>query len=239
VRPGGGDDSRAGAFAEAATLYDHALVNVFDPFERGNLLCERSRMLLASGDPAAAIAPLQEGVELLEEAGHSLTAKLLIVLGSVQLALGEHQAALDAFERARLMLETALPGPDLALLYARLAMWHDSNLEGEAGLACADRALALAEESDAKHARAAALIYRGAALCELGRRDEGVAVIDRGIVEAMRLRLPEEFGAGIIISALQKALAMRAGELSSVIDLIRSGARALNVGRPRGVGFAH
>ena len=97
--------SRAGAFAEAATLYDHALVNVFDPVERGNLLCERSRMLLASGDPAAAIAPLQEGVELLEEAGQSLTAKLLIVLGSVQLALGEHQAALDAFERARVVLK--------------------------------------------------------------------------------------------------------------------------------------
>ncbi|OBJ88472.1 hypothetical protein A9W97_15565 [Mycobacterium gordonae] len=222
--------SRAGAFAEAATLYDHALVNVVNPVERSNLLCERSRMLLASGDPAAAIAPLQEGVELLGEAGNALTAKLLIVLGSVQLALGEHQAALDAFERARLILENALPGPDLALLYARLAMWHDSNLEGAAGLACADRALALAEASDAKPARAAALIYRGAALCELGRRDEGIAVIDRGVAEAMRLRLPEEFGAGIIISVFQKALAMRAGELASVVDLIRSGARALNVG---------
>lgn len=223
-------NSRAGAFAEAAALYDHALVNVDNPVERGNLLCERSRMLLASGDPAAAIAPLEEGVELLEGAGNGLAAKLLIVLGSVQLALGQQQGALDAFERARLILETALPGPDLALLYARLAMWHDSNLEGEAGLACADRALALAEQSDAKHARAAALIYRGAALCELGRRDEGIAVIDRGIAEAVRLRLPEEFGAGVIISVLQKALAMRAGELSSVVGLIRSGARALNVG---------
>lgn len=222
--------SRAGAFAEAAMLYDHALVNVVNPVERGNLLCERSRMLLASGDPAAAIAPLQQGVELLGESGNALTAKLLIVLGSVQLALGAHQAALDAFEGARLILETALPGPDLALLYARLAMWHDSNLEGEAGLACADRALALAEQSDAKHARTAALIYRGAALCELGRRDEGVAVIDRGVAEAMRLRLPEEFGAGIIISVFQKALAMRAAELSSLVDLIRSGARALSVG---------
>ncbi|MCQ4365586.1 ATP-binding protein [Mycobacterium gordonae] len=222
--------SRTGAFAEAATLYDHALVNVVDPVERGNLLCERGRMLLASGDPAAAIAPLQEGVELLGEAENALMAKLLIVLGSVQLALGEHQAALDVFERARLLLETSLPGPDLALLYARLAMWHDSNLEGAAGLACADRALALAEESDAKHARAAALIYRGAALCELGRRDEGVAVIDRGIAEAMRLRLPEEFGAGIIISVFQKALAMRAGELSAVVDLIRNNARTLDPG---------
>ena len=41
--------ARAGAFAEAATLYEHALAGVADPVERGWLLYERGRMLVASG----------------------------------------------------------------------------------------------------------------------------------------------------------------------------------------------
>ncbi|CAM3150566.1 hypothetical protein BST27_07020 [Mycobacterium intermedium] len=222
--------ARAGAFAEAAMLYERALISVVDPVERGHLLCERGRMLLASGNAAAAIAPLREGVDLLEPAVHAPAARLLVVLGSVHLALGEPHAALDAFERARLILESAPPGPDLALLYARLAMWHNYNLECEAGLAFADRALKLADEFDADQGRVAALINRGAALCALGHRDEGIAEIDRGTAEAMRLRLPEDFGASVIICALQKGLAMRARELTSMADLVRTHARALNVG---------
>lgn len=225
-----GMSARAGAFAEAAMLYERALSSDVDPAERGRLLCEQGRMLLASGDPAAAIAPLQEGVDLLEPAAHTSTAKLLMVLGSVHLALGQQLAALDAFERAQVVLETAPPGPDLALVYARLAMWHNCNLDGETGLALADRALVLADEFDADQGRAAALICRGAALCALGRREEGIAVIERGTAEAMRLRLPEDFGASVIICALQKGLAMRAGELSTMANLVRVHARSLNVG---------
>lgn len=214
--------SRAGAFAEAATLYEHALVGITDPVERGRLLGGRGHMLMASGAPAAAIAPLQEGVALLGAAADAATPKFLTVLGGTYWLVGNHNSSFGPYEEARVLLEKLPPGPDLAVVYARLAMWHLAKLDCEVGLAWAERALALAERLDAESARALGHIYRGMALCELGRRDEGLAEMDRGNAEAARLLLPEDIGAGAAISAEQRAFAMRAQELAPIAEFLRA-----------------
>ena len=214
--------SRAGAFAEAALLYEQALAGDAGPAERSRLLFERGRMLVASGAPVAAIEPLQEGVALADESPDVAAATILVTLGGAQWLVGDRAASLQAYDRARALLENISPTADLALVYARLAMWHNSDLDSQAGLELADRALALADQLDAEQARAPALIYRGTALCQLGRRDEGLAVIDSGTAEAVRLLLPEDVGSGVIISAEQRAFAMRAGELPAIREFLRA-----------------
>ena len=214
--------AQAGAFAEAAALYEHALAGISDPAERGRLLFERGRMLVACGSPEAAITPLKEGVALAGDGPHAAAPKYLVTLGGAYWLVGDHRASFEAYERARELLESIPSSPDLALVYARLAMWHSSDFDCGAGLDMADRALALADHFDAEHARVPALIYRGAALCELGRRDEGLAVIDRGTAEAVRLMLPEDIGSGIMISAALRAFAMRAQELPPLAGFLRA-----------------
>lgn len=214
--------ARSGAFAEAAALYEHALAGISDPGERGELLCEQGRMLSASGRPVTAVVPLKEGVELLQRVAHPSTPKVMLALGASHWFAGDHRASFEAFDAARVLLEKMPPSSDLASAYARVAMWHNSILDCKVGLEYADRALAMAEELDAELARAPALTYRGVALCELGQRDEGLALIDRGVAEAVRLVLPEERATGLALSAEQRAFAMRARELPQICEELRA-----------------
>lgn len=214
--------ARSGAFAEAATLYEHALAGVTDPVERGKLLCEQGRMLSASGRPVTAVVPLKEGVELLQRAEHPSTPKIMLALGASYWFAGNHRASFEAFDAARVILEDMPPSADLASAYARVAMWHNSILDCKVGLEYADLALAMAEKLDSDLARAPALTYRGVALCELGQRNEGLALIDRGVAEAVRLVLPEERATGLALSAEQRAFAMRARELPGICEELRA-----------------
>lgn len=214
--------ARSGAFAEAAALYEHALAGVDDPVERGELLYELGRMLSASGRPVTAVVPLKESVRLLQRAEHPSTPKVMLALGASHWFAGAHRASFEAFDAARVLLEGMPPSSDLASAYARVAMWHNSILDCKVGLDYADRALELAEELDAELARAPALTYRGVALCELGQRDEGLALIDRGVAEAVRLVLPEERATGLALSAEQRAFAMRARELPQICEELRA-----------------
>ena len=212
----------ASAFAEAAALYEHALAGVDDPVERARLLHEQGRMEAAGGSPAAAVAPLREAIALAEDVAPAATPRFLATLANALWFAGEHQASFEAYQRARGRLEKVPPSPDLALVYAWLASWYLSDLGCAEALDLADRALALAEQLGAESARVPALLCRGGALGELGHRDEGIEVIDRGIAEAVRLMRVEDVAFGLAVSAVQRVFAMRAQELPPTADVLRA-----------------
>lgn len=132
------DASRAGAFTEAAALYKSALPSVGDLTERGELLCERGRMLLASGGVIDAASALDEGVRLLQQSESTSIPYHLVTLGDVHRHTGDRGSALHAYQLGLRCLEGESPTPELAMLHARLAMWHNADLDCETGLTFAE-----------------------------------------------------------------------------------------------------
>src|SRR2546422_720243 len=98
-------------------------------------------------------------------------------------------------EDATALRERHPPGPELSLAYRRRAGQEMMRGRAEAALVSCQKALALAEELGLREHYTALLQFRGAARCELGDLEEGLADLREGL----RLCLEEGFVRGAAI----------------------------------------
>jgi class 3 adenylate cyclase len=174
------------AHADAAALYERVLPLVVDFPQRAAILCRLGTAYQNAGQPTAGLDYLEAGIALLERQGNTKdVAHFLIILSRCKWEMGKSREALGLLERARAELEPAGPSADLALAYVRLANMRIVQLDGAGCAALARRAIAIAEAAGAEDVLVQARLYLGDGLASSGHLDEGLAILDSSLSQAM------------------------------------------------------
>jgi tetratricopeptide (TPR) repeat protein len=132
-----------GEAAEALTLLDRAeeLLSPSDGrFDRGKLLLERARALLAVGDREGAGALAQDAAALLADVEPYDRGRAYVVLGQIFVEIGESERALEIFELAEELLSGA-PSRYLIELYENMASVLESHGDHERALSVLRKAV--------------------------------------------------------------------------------------------------
>ena len=174
------------AYADAAHLYERIVDRIQDRCERHDILARLGRAYFFNLDMRRGQRYLEEGIRGLEESGkHREAAGYRLWLGRCHWLQARPDLALKEYESARDTLEPLGPSQDLAIAYVRLAGLAGFDKEPERALVLANRAVEIAEAANADAARIFAYIYIGDNLEALGRVDEGLKWLDRGLREAV------------------------------------------------------
>jgi len=190
------------AFPEALAHLERAL-SVLDRLPAGSVgtgPTDRLRLLERAGDVAYLAGAAERSVELAREAidragdagDASTVARFYALLGRNAWAVGDSDAALDAYRRAAAFLPADAPSVELARLLAEegrglmlLSRYRD------AALRC-DEAVAMARAVGARAEEGHALNTLGCCYGSLGRYDEGIALLRQALTIAEELGSPED-----------------------------------------------
>jgi DNA-binding winged helix-turn-helix (wHTH) protein/tetratricopeptide (TPR) repeat protein len=143
--------------------------------ERAEALRRAGEAYWVGGQMGAAIESLNEAIPLYEEAGRNRdVGRCYLLVGRCHWENDRPENALNAFERARLMLEPFGPSEDLALAYTRLAAMNVFDWEGARACKTAQRAVEIAEAVGSEAMRKSAANYMGCGLVLIGRAEEGL-----------------------------------------------------------------
>ena len=152
--------ARAIAFSEAAELLERVMPHVTDAHEHASLLARMGHLRWLNGEPTAGEQLLADGVAHLDELGEEHeAARARLHLGRCRWELDQPEAALRDFESARDVLERAGPSPELALAYLRISGLHAFELDYDACLTAAERAVEIAEQASADFERVWSLTH--------------------------------------------------------------------------------
>jgi DNA-binding CsgD family transcriptional regulator/tetratricopeptide (TPR) repeat protein len=182
ARSGAAHYLQRGATAEALRLAEQGLAEA-----------ERDPDLLAAASKAAWLLGLLEvAIEHGERwhaearrAGPEQEALSLLHLARVYWEARDHQRQWQTVWAALRVAERLGPSPTLARAHALVAEAYMLANQGAEAIGWADRALALADQVGSANVRASALVNKGTALIGTpGRRDEGVALLERAAAEA-------------------------------------------------------
>jgi class 3 adenylate cyclase len=174
---------RSIAFSEAAELLERVLPHVTDAHEHACLLARMGHLRWLNGEPTAGEQLLADGVAQLDELGEELeAARYRLHLGRCRWELDQPEAAYRDFVSARDVLEQAGPSPELALAYLRIAGLHAFELDYDACLTAAERAVEIAEQASADFERVWSLTH--VALGHFGTSEE-FEILDRCYQEAL------------------------------------------------------
>jgi tetratricopeptide (TPR) repeat protein len=171
-----------GAHGQAVAYLDQALAVTTDPLERASLMELAAESDNAGGEGDTAPQRAQDALDAYLAAGDDRSA----VRGSVVLArilmdqgrLGDAVAAVEAG------LARAQPGSDddlIAALNANLSRALMRSSEPHKSIDAADRALDIAERTGLEPVIAEAFINKGSSLEQIGRRLEGVALLEKAV----------------------------------------------------------
>ena len=175
------------AFAEALDLLDRALPHVRDPLSRSRLLCRMGRAMWMDSRTSGAEEVLAEGVAGLDAAGETLeAARYRLVLGRVRWEQSRPDDARADFELARRVLEQHGPSADLSVAWVRLAGLSKFELDVERGLEESMKAVDVARAAGADFERVWASSWVALGLIDVGRREEGMRMLDDTFDEARR-----------------------------------------------------
>ncbi|MDQ6772452.1 MAG: tetratricopeptide repeat protein, partial [Candidatus Dormibacteraeota bacterium] len=178
--------TRAHAHRQAALLYERVLPLTQDRQERARLLCLTGRALLFQGNAARAERHLREGVRELERAGDlRQAASHRIWLGRCYRERSRPDLARAEFEAARDQLELDGPSEDLALAYANLARQAVFQLDGQAAVDLARRAISVAGQAGADAPRIEGYAYLGLGHVQIGEVGDGLRHLDLAYGEAL------------------------------------------------------
>ena len=182
------------AFPEALAHLEHALSALERmPSDAGEV--DRVELLAKVSGVAYLAGAGQRAVELAQEAvdGSDATedpfgaARYYTLLGRHQWALGESQAAFDAYREAAALLPKDPPSVELARILAEEARWLmlvSRNSEAEAG---AREAIAVARAVGARAVEGHALNTLGVCRADLGHPDEGIALLRDALTIALEV----------------------------------------------------
>jgi tetratricopeptide (TPR) repeat protein len=183
-----------GAHQQAVRNLEHALEITTQPTERAALL-ERAAASAMAGALAEAPPLALEAVQTWQTVGDregiaratALHADALTDVGEVGSAAAVLKDAVDAIEASVPADQWGEAEARLFAMRSRVLMRNDAN---EEALLEADRALRIAEHGNHDVVAAMAIVNKGSALAQLGRRRESEALLEAGARFAGRLALP-------------------------------------------------
>jgi class 3 adenylate cyclase len=208
------------AYADAAALFKLALPHVDEG--RPLLLCHLAETLWLNADPAQARKYLEEGVPALEAgSNHAQAAHYRLLLGRTLWETGHPDLALAEYDHVRQELEPLGPSEDLAMAHVRLAGMRLFQLDGDGTVRHAEDAIRIAKVAGANMPRIWGMQFLGGGLCQLGRYDEGIDLVDRSYEEAMACGLFTVARNSAFNGAVDRLQALRVDEIPERLALLR------------------
>src|SRR6266568_1392000 len=208
------------AYADAAALLKLAIPFVSEG--RPLVLCRLAEALWLNADPAQARNYFEEGVPALEAAGdRTQAAHYRLLWGRTIWETGRPDLALAEFQRVRQELEPLGPSEDLAMTHVRLAGMRLFQFDGEGAVHHAEDAIRIAEAAGAHSPRIWGMQYLGGGLCQLGRYEEGIGLVDKSYELAMERGLYTVAYNSLINAIGQRSRALRLNEAPALLALLR------------------
>ena len=182
--------ARLGAHEQAVGNLEHALELTKEPRERAELLERAAGHANSAGLVPADVGFAEAALDLYREIGdQSAALAATAIVADLLLDAGRVPEASELLTEAVATLvdgsEAAWGEPEAALLSAQ-SRAEMRNERSEASITYADRALVIAERQDLERVAATALVNKGSALSQLGRRREGASLLESGIRIAER-----------------------------------------------------
>jgi class 3 adenylate cyclase/tetratricopeptide (TPR) repeat protein len=228
-----------GAYAQAVRFYEQALTVTNEPAEQAELLERAGDAARTAANYDLAEQLLRRAIQLRRTLGDRVAvAHATALLGT---ALGDgsrDDAALELLTAANTELADLAPDPVVAELGVVLARACASKGEFRRAVEVAEDVLATAEQRDLTRVVARALLAKGAGLGSLGRKREGIALIEAGERIAREHGYSDELLAALLIGGFEKgdidvqaalqsyrdgaALARRQGQRGRLLALINN-----------------
>lgn len=178
---------RQAAYEEASDLFRRALPHIGEDRARAELLCELGLARSRVGDPASGTEYLQEGIDLFERLGESVTAAgHRVELGRSWSWRGVPERERAEYQHVIDVLGPLPPSEPLALAYMRLAALAVFDHEAARGRELAHKAIEIAQAAGAREVEIWTYNFLGLALWSEGRLEEGRRTLWRSYEEAMR-----------------------------------------------------
>lgn len=144
------------------------------------------------GNDRKALEYMEQAIDLVGERGAPLlVASIFLQLGTLQGALEGHAAAVTAFTRALELYTLAEFLPGIAIANANLAGVHAEMGKPDKALAASQRSLEAMQRGMDDDGRARILLSNGQVRARIGRRDEGIAMLEQARDLSERLEQPE------------------------------------------------
>ncbi len=175
-----------GAPDQAVTFLDQALSVTTDPTDRAELLhrASLSASVAARRDAAEyATAAIEAFRQLNDAVG---VARATGRLGHILLESGEQAEAVRVLEAAIAAAEEVDAPPVLAETLSYMARAYMRGADQQKAVAAADRSLIIAERLNLEEVATEALLNKGSALDNLGRRREGIALLEMAVERSRR-----------------------------------------------------
>jgi tetratricopeptide (TPR) repeat protein len=181
-----------GVHAQAVSYLRRALTITSDPADQASLLEQAGMAASRAGHHQEADELLGRTVTLYREAGDTTaTIRSTTRHGVALMQARQMNRALAVLEPGSVEFDD-LREPGVAALHGQLARAITIHtLDDRAGLALADRVLAVAEELELTDVVADALVTKGVCLVNLGRGNEGLGLVSAALELARANKLPE------------------------------------------------
>jgi len=208
-----------GAYEQAVRFYQQALTVATEPADQADLL-ERA------GDAARTAANYDQAEQLLRRAidlRHGLSdrpaeAYAIVVLGTALCDGFRDDAALDLLTAAQSEFADLAPDPVVAWIGAQLGRACMMKNQFRRALEVVESVLETAEPRDLMHVVVRALIIKGSALGSLGRKREGIALIEAAERIAREHNFSDELLGALIVGGFHKGDTDLQGALASNRD---------------------
>jgi len=195
-----------GAYDQAVSFLEQALTVTTGAAERADLLerAGEAARTAARYEPAASL--LRRAVDLRRETGDRLaTARTTAALGWSLQEGRDSASAQELLEAAATEFADLAPDPVVARIDASLARSYIDAGQYARAVAAAERVLESAEQRDQVPIVTRALLVKGAALGQLGRKREAIALIGAGEDLARENGLQQELLGALMLGGFQKA----------------------------------
>jgi class 3 adenylate cyclase/tetratricopeptide (TPR) repeat protein len=170
-----------GAYEQAVSFLEQALTVSTGAAERADLLERAGDAARTAARYDRAVSLLRGAVEIRRETGDRVaTARATAALGWALLETGDATVAQELLEAAATEFADLAPDPVLARIDTYLARAYSDDGQYARAVEAAERVLQNAEQRDQLPIVTRAFIIKGAALGNLGRKREGIALLRAG-----------------------------------------------------------
>jgi class 3 adenylate cyclase/tetratricopeptide (TPR) repeat protein len=194
-----------GAQRQALTFFEQALEVTTDAAEEADVRRRAGQSALSATDYDAAERHLRRAIELqrgLDD--RRATAETIGILAQGLLSARRHDTAFALLTPASAEFEDLGDEPARLTILSQLARAYYLTSELDKAIEMAEPVLAIAERTDQHAVLADTLVTKGSALSNLGRRREGVGIVEAGYHLAEEQGLP-----GVMLRAINNALVNR------------------------------
>ena len=186
--------SALGSFDQALGLLQQALTVTADPAEEAEILERAGEAASAAAHHDQADVLLRRAVELQRERGDRVAAaRAITALGRARSGPFRTEQALAVLEPAAEEFADLDSDPVYVALLGQLARAYMMHMDVDRSIQVADRVLAMAERADLVALVADTLVTKGTSLGSLGRRYEGLGVLETG------MHLAEQHGLAVTV----------------------------------------